>query len=50
MTDFRKLNENVRKYICKIYVKDNESRYVSWNYISPAKDEDEKNNKFRTDC
>lgn len=42
MTDFRKLNENVRKYICKIYVKDNESRYVSWNYISPAKDEYEK--------
>jgi hypothetical protein len=42
MTDFRKLNENVRKYICKIYVKDNESRYVSWNYISPAEDEDEK--------
>lgn len=42
MTDFRKLNENVREYICKIYVKEEESQYVSWNYISPAKDEYEK--------
>lgn len=41
MTDFRKLNENVRKYICKIYVKDNENYYTIY-YINPSKDEDEK--------
>lgn len=42
MTDFRTLNENVRKYICKIYVKDNEDYYVEINCIKPAEDEDEK--------
>lgn len=42
MTDFKKLNENVRKYICKIYVKDNEDYYVEINCINPAEDEDEK--------